>query len=119
MARASNGDTLLHVAVGHRDFPAIDYLLNAGLDINAKGDYHATPLYQAASCGDTGLVGYLLQRGADPNIPDHRGTLPHDILFWSIKRLPEEHLLKLSSWIRANTPNDKKIQAQQAAPRNR
>ena len=104
MARACNGDTLLHVAVGQRDFHAIEYLLKAGLDINAKGDYHATPLYEAAASGDIGLVGFLLQLGADPSIPDHRGTLPHDILFRSIGRLPVDLLLKLSAWMRSNTP---------------
>jgi ankyrin repeat protein len=117
MARSSNGDTLLHVAVGQRDFLAIEYLLKAGLDINAKGDFHATPLYEAAAHGDIGLVGLLLKLGADPNIPDHLGTLPHDILFWKIERLPADFLQKLSTWIHTNTP--KRIQeAQQAVAPN-
>jgi Ankyrin repeats (3 copies) len=115
MARGSNGDTLLHVAVGQRDFHAIEYLLKAGLDINAKGDYHATPLYEAAARGDIGLCGLLLQLGADPNIPDHRGTLPHDILFWKIKQLPAEFLLKLSTWFLTNDSKSPQ-EAQQDAP---
>ena len=104
MAQASNGDTLLHVAVGLRDVHAIHYLLKAGLDINAKGDYHATPLYNASASGDIGIVALLLKLGADPNIPDHRGSFPHDILFSHLKHLPDHFLHKLSTWIRDNSP---------------
>lgn len=101
-ARASNGDTLLHVAVGRRSFDEIRYLVQAGLDLNAQGDYHETPLYSAAASGDVGLVGLLLQLGADPNIPDHRGSLPVEVLFSKLKRLSESSLLRLSEWIVEN-----------------
>jgi ankyrin repeat protein len=106
LARASNGDTLLHVAVGQRDFTAIRRLIEVGLDINAQGDFHETPLYSAASRGDLGLVGFLLQLGADPGIPDHLGTLPSDVLLNRMKRLPEDCLLRLSEWIGANVQSE-------------
>ncbi|WP_193214893.1 ankyrin repeat domain-containing protein [Luteolibacter marinus] len=96
-ARAVNGDTLLHVAVGARNFTAIRLLLDAGIDINSQGDYHETPLFAAAASCDLGLVGFLLQLGADPKIPDHRGTLPVDALLYRLKGLPEEELQRLSN----------------------
>lgn len=98
-ARASNGDSLLHVAVGLRNFDAIRHLLDAGLDLNAKGDYHETPLYSAAASGDVGLIGFLLQLGADPNIPDHRGTLPSEALYYKLKLLSEPRQKQLSAWL--------------------
>ena len=101
-AQAGNGDTLLHVAVGRRDFEAIRYFLEAGLDIDAEGDYHETPLYSAAASGDVGLVGFLLRLGADPSLPDHRGDLPADVLFRKLKNLSEPCLLRLSKWMCAN-----------------
>ncbi|MFN0128629.1 MAG: ankyrin repeat domain-containing protein [Verrucomicrobiales bacterium] len=112
-ARAANGDTMLHVAVGRRDFNAIRYLLEAGLDVNAQGDYHETPIYSAAASHDIGLVGFLLQMGADPNIPDHRGTFPAEALFSRLKRLPESSLLRLSQWMSA-TFHDETTQNQEA-----
>jgi hypothetical protein len=101
-ARACNGDTLLHVAVGRRDLDAISYLLEVGLDLDAQGDYYETPLYSAAASGDVGMVGVLLQLGADLSIPDHRGDLPAEVLLNKLKRLPVSSLLQLSSWMAAN-----------------
>jgi ankyrin repeat protein len=105
-ARAGNGDTLLHVAVGRRDFEAIRYFVEAGLDVNAKGDYHETPLYSAAAHKDIGLVGFLLQLGADPSVPDHQGDLPADVLFRKLKRLSEPCLLHLSKWMCAKCQDE-------------
>lgn len=105
LARASNGDTLLHVAVGVRDFSAIRRLLEAGLDINAQGDFHETPFFSAASRVDIGLMGFLLQHGADPSVPDHLGTLPSEAFMKRLMRLPEDRLLQLSEWLSADTPN--------------
>jgi len=116
LARATNGDTLLHVAVGQRDFAAIRHLVDAGLDVNAKGDYHETPLYSAAARADIGIIGLLLQLGVDPNIPDHRGELPCETLLWHLKQLPEDFLHKASDWISENSPKHRNIQAEQDAP---
>ena len=112
-ARATSGDTLLHVAVGQRDFAAIRYLAEAGLDINARGDFYQTPFYSATRTGDFGLIGLLLQLGADPNIPDHLGDLPCDMLFSRLKQCPENYLEELSSWIGSNSSKPNKKQAEQ------
>ena len=102
-ARASSGDTLLHVAVGQRDLATIRFLLEAGLDINARGDLFETPLYSAASRGDLGLVAFLLRNGADPEISNNLGELPVDRLFDRMKKMPEDFLQKLSKWIQRNS----------------
>ena len=112
-ARATSGDTLLHVAVGQRDFSAIRHLAEAGLDINARGDFYQTPFYSAARTGDFGIIGLLLQLGADPSIPDHLGDLPCDMLFSRLKQCPEDFLMGLSSWIDSNSAKTNKKQAEQ------
>jgi ankyrin repeat protein len=104
-ARATTGDSLLHVAVGRRNIGELRYLLDKKLDINLKGDYFATPLYQAAANGDVGMVGLLLILGADPSIPDHRGDLPKDVLFRKIGQLPESFLEDLLIWCNDKLPN--------------
>jgi hypothetical protein len=115
-ARSTCGDTLLHVAVGQCDLAAIRYLLEAGLDINTRGDYLATPLFQASLGGNIAMVGILLQLGADPEIPDHRGWMPSDLLLRGIKRMPYEYLEELLQWSidhRVETPRHRIVEAEQ------
>ena len=47
-------------------------------DINARGDYSETALYQAALKGSTEVVKFLLTMNADVNIPDVSKS-QHDI----------------------------------------
>ena len=103
MAKSSTGDTLLHVAVARHNIQETQYLLDNGLDINAQGDYLETPLYHAAALADIAMTAILLKKGADPNIPDHRGDLPKDILFRKLKDLPLACLESLSAWQRENS----------------
>ena len=76
LATSSCGDTLLHAAVGMGAPEAVRYLVEAGLNINSRGDYLATPLYQAAASEDIGMTRLLLELGADSLIPDYRGHIP-------------------------------------------
>ena len=80
-AKSYCGDTLVHAAVGMNDCEGIKFLHDYGLDINARGDYLATPLFQAAESNYVGMVKLLLELGADPAIPNNYGFLPSgDIL---------------------------------------
>ena len=69
------GDTLLHVAVGQQLPDLIRYLVDRGLDINARGDLHETPLILANWLGHDKIVKLLLELGADPNLKDRSGKL--------------------------------------------
>jgi ankyrin repeat protein len=44
--------------------------------INEKDDNGATPLQYASSSGQTDVVGFLLQEGAEVNVKDRRGMSP-------------------------------------------
>ena len=81
-ANIGEGDmyTPLHVAtVGWSDEPidetieTISILLDLGADINARGGYGRTPIWNASNSLDIEVVRFLLERGADPTIPDEGG----------------------------------------------
>lgn len=75
-----NGDTALHLACRHSLLELTEFLLDKGLDIEAKGHWHMPPLHIAASTG-TGdprpVVNLLLRRGADI---DSRGFHGHTVI---------------------------------------
>ena len=60
---------------------SIRFLVKQGLDINARGDLHETPLLLACSLGHSEMIKLLLELGADPNMVDYQGQPPKiDIL---------------------------------------
>ena len=85
-ARSSVGDSLLHVAVSRGCAKEVEFLLDAGLDINALGDYCETPLFSASVLANIELVLLLLRKGADPEIADNTGVLPKDALFRALQK---------------------------------
>jgi ankyrin repeat protein len=60
-----DGTTALHWAVYHDDAELVDRLVAAGADVNARNDYGATPLSQAAVVGNVRVIRRLLSAGAD------------------------------------------------------
>lgn len=57
--------SLLHVAAGKGDVPAIEYLLKMGADINLRGGaFEAGPIMNAVSNGHLEAAEYLLAHGA-------------------------------------------------------
>jgi len=75
---SSDSETMLEAAAGlgfipdyHRTFPSEDRLevvrrfVELGNDVNHADDYGITPLMAAANFGDTGLIQYLVDQGAD------------------------------------------------------
>lgn len=69
-ARASCGDTPLHIALWQRNHAAAMALLEAGADVDATGEDGERPLHVAVRTGARLLVDRLLQLGADPNGSD-------------------------------------------------
>ena len=55
---------------------SIDYLLELGLDINARNDDNQTALHGSVYLGGTMLVPYLLERGAEIDAINSRGQTP-------------------------------------------
>ena len=47
-----------------------------GMDVDTPGSFDTTALYLAARHGKIDVVRFLLEKGADPNSPDHRGVTP-------------------------------------------
>ena len=62
---AVDGTTALHWAVYYDDADMVDRLVSAGADVNARNDYGATPLSQAAVVGNVRVLKRLLGAGAD------------------------------------------------------
>jgi ankyrin repeat protein len=62
---AVDGTTALHWAVYNDDAEMVDRLLAAGADVNARNDYGASPLSQAAVVGNATVIKRLLAAGAD------------------------------------------------------
>ncbi|KAF8647919.1 hypothetical protein AX16_006451 [Volvariella volvacea WC 439] len=49
------------------------------LDLDKRDEYGFTPLHLAADRGNLSVVKLLLERGADPNLKDPDGLLPHEL----------------------------------------
>ncbi|WP_171088935.1 ankyrin repeat domain-containing protein [Usitatibacter rugosus] len=65
--RGSDGDTPLHLAALWGDRHITRLLIEAGADVNAKGDMSCPPLYYAVMQGHVLVAEVLLAHGADPD----------------------------------------------------
>ena len=83
----------LFEAARQGDVATVTRLLDAGLDVNAKGRYDTTALFFAADKGQLAVVELLLARGADANLHDtfYKATP----LSWAVQRDHAEIARKL------------------------
>ena len=63
----NKGWTSLHRAAYHNEIEIVAFLVEMGLDINAKDDKGQTPLHWPANYGKVQMVNYLITMGADVN----------------------------------------------------
>lgn len=66
----------LHYAAMRGDIDLLDALIDAGAQVNARGELGATPLHMAAAHGSLSAVELLLANGANVNAQTDKGTTP-------------------------------------------
>ena len=74
--------TALHFAAINGHIDLCELLISHKADLNSKNKIDQTPLLCASQEGHLASVVTLLQAGADPLLPDHRGFLPIHLAAW-------------------------------------
>lgn len=67
------GDSCLHIAAGRGDLQAVKLLVDAGINVNLRGDLGNTPLHYAHKSAHTEVVEFLIIRGALPHLVNELG----------------------------------------------
>ncbi len=76
------GKTWLHYIAGEGDVGVARAFLERGADVNAvESEYRSTPLAEAAKNGHVEMLRFLLEHGADPDVPDEQWARP---LAWAV-----------------------------------
>lgn len=69
----SFGDTPLHIVAIWGDLEAARVLVEAGAEIDARGEHQFTPLHEAVSQGKIEVAEFLLKHGANPRLESDMG----------------------------------------------
>jgi ankyrin repeat protein len=73
-----DNDRPLHVAAVWGDVEAIEMLVAAGAEIDARGEFNFTALYHAVAQGYVGAARRLLELGASPHTQGDWGGTPEE-----------------------------------------
>lgn len=84
-----NRNSLLHIAAQHGMTGICDFLIKKGININALNSNQETPLmlalHNTAISGDQTCAGFLLDKGANPDIVSVHGWCALSITFYNSK----------------------------------
>ncbi len=89
-------------AAAHGDLPTVKHFLEAGFEVDAKGDTEYTPLFISSMNGNDAVALYLLTKGANPNVEDDVHTTP---LMRAASRCSSTKLIKALLAAGATTSN--------------
>jgi ankyrin repeat protein len=88
--QAGDGDRLIHIAAYRGDDRSVALLLDAGEDIDARGDMGSTPAHYAAMGQHKSVFAALLRQGADKAVVDEFGRTPEQCWdFWAKQDLQD------------------------------
>ncbi|VDM10783.1 unnamed protein product [Wuchereria bancrofti] len=99
--RNENQLTALHWASDRGKLELVEFLVDAGADVNIQDYGGQTPLHygyyfnskKAVSCSHRSVTDFLLKNGADPAVADFEGNCPLDIVSDAvIRRMLEDAL---------------------------
>ncbi|EJW84986.1 hypothetical protein WUBG_04104 [Wuchereria bancrofti] len=91
--RNENQLTALHWASDRGKLELVEFLVDAGADVNIQDYGGQTPLHYAVSCSHRSVTDFLLKNGADPAVADFEGNCPLDIVSDAvIRRMLEDAL---------------------------
>ncbi len=71
-----DGTTPLHLAVYNNDVKAVDRLIAAHADVNARNDYGSSPISEAAITGNVEVIRKLIAADADVELANADGMTP-------------------------------------------
>ena len=99
------GDYAINTAATRCRINEIEILLEAGADVNQRGEHGFSPLLSAVEQGCLSAVTYLLGKDANPNLASSDGTTPE-----SLADLLQEHeiLLFLKNW-KSTNPSQRNV----------
>jgi ankyrin repeat protein len=78
-SRTSIGETPLQIAAIRGDTSAVAALIDAGANMDARGEHGYTALHEAVEQRQAAAVSLLLSRGASPTIANDDGYTPQKL----------------------------------------